>query len=371
MLLGKIGNIMLEFLENSYSGKRVFVTGHTGFKGSWMIKTLSLLGATVKGYALNPQNDNDLFNLINGNTISHSIIADIRDKERVSEEILAFQPDYLFHLAAQPLVRQSYEIPNETFEVNVIGTANVLDAIRKLDKSCSIVVITTDKVYQNNEWVYPYREDDKLGGHDPYSASKACAELLVESYRRSFFSTNNSTSSFIKGIGVARAGNVIGGGDWAKDRLLPDIIRSFGSKSKVVIRNPDAVRPWQHVLEPVIGYLIFGIFLKSDPNKYGKAYNFGPPSSDTFSVKGMLDLAIAHLGYGEYNIIPDKDFHEAKLLKLDVSKANDELNWFPKLDSAKAVEITIEWYKTYYDSIEIINDFTRKQIIDYITTDGK
>ena len=213
-------------LQRTYLGKKVFLTGHTGFKGAWLLKTLSLLGATVKGYALAPQTENDLYHLIDGDKLCESIIADVRDKQRLAQELISFEPDFVFHLAAQPLVRLSYQIPVETFEVNAIGTANLLDAVKSISKKCSAVLITTDKVYHNNEWEYPYRENDRLGGYDPYSASKACAELLIDSYRNSFFNTNDY-NKHLKGIAVARAGNVIGGGDWSKDRLVPDIVRSL------------------------------------------------------------------------------------------------------------------------------------------------
>ena len=215
---------MFNLLQEAYKGKKVFLTGHTGFKGAWLLKTLSLLGATVKGYSLAPQNENDLYYLIDGDKLCNSVIADLRDKRHLEQELISFQPDFVFHLAAQPLVRLSYKIPVETFEVNVIGTANLLDTLKLISKKCSVVLITTDKVYHNNEWEYSYRENDRLGGYDPYSASKACAELLIDSYRSSFFNMNEY-SKHLKGIAVARAGNVIGGGDWSKDRLIPDIVR--------------------------------------------------------------------------------------------------------------------------------------------------
>ena len=274
-------------LENTYKGKKIFLTGHTGFKGAWLLKTLSLLGAEIKGYALEPQTSNDLFYLLEGEKICDNVIADLRDKKKLESEIVAFQPDFVFHLAAQPLVRLSYQIPAETFEVNVLGTANVLDGVSLLQKKCSVILITTDKVYHNNEWEYPYRENDRLGGYDPYSASKACAELLIDSYRNSFFNSKEY-DNHLKGVAVARAGNVIGGGDWSKDRLIPDIVRSLMANNPVVIRNPNAVRPWQHVLEPVIGYLSLGMHLEKSPIGFAKAYNFGPEAEDALSVEEML-----------------------------------------------------------------------------------
>jgi len=353
---------LFQKLKQAYNGKKVFLTGHTGFKGSWMLKTLSLLGADVKGYALEPNTKDDLFHLINGNSICDSVIDDLRDKKRLEKEILDFQPDFIFHLAAQPLVRLSYDIPAETFEVNVIGTANVLDAVHLLEKKCDVVLITTDKVYHNNEWIYPYRENDRLGGYDPYSASKACAELVIDSYRNSFFN-NKTYSTHKKAIAVARAGNVIGGGDWSKDRLIPDIARAFGIDQPVVIRNPNSVRPWQHVLEPVIGYLLLGANLAEKPLDFNQAYNFGPHLSDALSVEEMLKLTIKSWGKGEYVVESDETQpHEAGLLKLDISKTISELKWQPKGNAEKAVSMSMDWYKTFFNDFNLISDFTSQQI---------
>ena len=352
-------------LENTYKGKKVFLTGHTGFKGSWMLKTLSLLGAEIKGYALEVQTPEDLFCLIDGENLCHSVIADLRDKKRLGSEIVAFQPDFIFHLAAQPLVRLSYEMPAETFEVNVIGTANVLDGVKLLQKKCSVVLITTDKVYHNNEWIYPYRENDRLGGYDPYSASKACAELLIDSYRNSFFNIRDY-EKHLKGIAVARAGNVIGGGDWSKDRLIPDIVRSLMINNPIVIRNPNAVRPWQHVLEPVVGYLSLGMLLENLPLNFSQAYNFGPQSEDALSVEEMVQLAIDSWGSGEYQIENESNQpHEAGLLKLDISKVKSELDWEPKMNAIETISFTIDWYKNFKSNTLKVNDFTTHQILSF------
>lgn len=349
-------------LENTYKGKKVFLTGHTGFKGSWLLKTLSLLGAEIKGYALEPQTPNDLFHLIEGDKLCESVIADLRDKKRLESEIVAFQPDFIFHLAAQPLVRLSYEIPGETFEVNVIGTANVLDGVKLLQKKCSVLLITTDKVYHNNEWIYPYRENDRLGGYDPYSASKACAELLIDSYRNSFFNIKDY-EKHLKGIAVARAGNVIGGGDWSKDRLIPDIVCSLIANKSVVIRNPNAVRPWQHVLEPVVGYLSLGMHLDTQPFVFGQAYNFGPQAEDALSVEEMVKASIESWGSGEYQIKQEANQpHEAGLLKLDISKVKLDLNWAPKMNANETVKFTLDWYRIYNLNKNSITDFTMNQI---------
>ncbi|RXM48194.1 CDP-glucose 4,6-dehydratase [Flavobacterium sp. YO12] len=352
-------------LENTYKGKKVFLTGHTGFKGAWMLKTLVMLGADVKGYSLEPKTRQDLFYLIDGNDLCNSVIADLRDKKRLETEILDFQPDYIFHLAAQPLVRLSYEIPSETFEVNVIGTANLLDAVKLLNIKCNIVLITTDKVYYNNEWLYPYRENDRLGGYDPYSASKACAELVIDSYRNSFFN-NKTYSSHKKALAVARAGNVIGGGDWSKDRLIPDIVRALSIDKPVNIRNPKSVRPWQHVLEPIAGYLLLGSNLNENPLIFNEAYNFGPQISDTLLVEEMLKLAIQSWGKGSFNVeIDENQHHEAGLLKLDISRAINELKWNPKMDAEEAVSLTMNWYKEYINNINNIKEITSNQILNF------
>ena len=357
--------VNFQLLESTYKGKKVFLTGHTGFKGAWMLKTLALLGAQIKGYALEPQTLNDLFYLIEGEKLCQSVIADLRDKKRLESEIVAFEPDFIFHLAAQPLVRLSYEIPAETFEVNAIGTANVLDSVRLLTKKCSVVLITTDKVYYNNEWEYPYRENDRLGGYDPYSASKACAELLIYSYRNSFFNSKDY-DRHLKGIAVARAGNVVGGGDWSRDRLIPDIVRSLIANKPIVIRNPNSVRPWQHVLEPVVGYLSLGMYLEKQPIYFSQAYNFGPESDDALPVEEMVKAVIESWGFGEYKIEQEANQpHEAGLLKLDISKVKSDLDWAPKMNADMTIKMTIDWYKSFLDnSIERI---TTKQILNFLS----
>jgi CDP-glucose 4,6-dehydratase len=349
-------------LKKIYSDKKVFLTGHTGFKGSWMLKTLHSLGAEVKGYALAPEKDEDLYNIINGDSLCDSVIADIRDKERLISEVSSFQPDFIFHLAAQPLVRLSYDIPSETFDVNAIGSAYLLDAVRVLRKKCSVVMITTDKVYQNNEWEYPYRENDRLGGYDPYSASKACAELIIDSYRNSFFNSSK-ISDHQKGIAVARAGNVIGGGDWSKDRLIPDIVRSLRKNQTIIIRNPKSVRPWQHVMEPVIGYLQLAQNLYLNPTGFSEAYNFGPNPEDDLTVEELVKLAIELWGSGSYKIEQFIDSpHEACLLKLDISKVKKVLNWKPILNAKSTIKLTLDWYENYYSKEYSINDLISKHI---------
>ena len=335
----------------TYRNKKIFVTGHTGFKGSWLIQILSKLGATIRGYSLEPDNEINLYKEINGDELCDSIINDLRDREALKRSVLEFQPDFIFHFAAQPLVRLSYEIPSQTFEVNAIGTANLLDSVKLLEKKCNIILITTDKVYHNNEWEYPYRENDRLGGYDPYSASKACCELVIDSYKNSFFHPINY-KKHQKAIAVGRAGNVIGGGDWSKDRLIPDIVKALNAKKEIVIRNPKSIRPWQHVIEPLFGYLELGVKLNSDPIKYAQAYNFGPNISDDLSVEEMVKRSIDNWGVGSYKAVLDtKNPHEAGLLKLDISKVVNELNWKPVFNSQTAIERTINWYKNYYNGI--------------------
>lgn len=329
---------------SQYSNKKVFITGHTGFKGAWLSAVLHSLGATVKGYALAPDYENGLFNVLDYSKIGTSVIADIRDKARLKKEISDFQPDFVFHLAAQPLVRRSYEIPAETFEINVAGTANLLEAVAAISKKCTVVVITTDKVYDNKEKNILYKETDVLGGYDPYSASKACTELVVSSFRNSFFNPAQY-SNHKKAIASARAGNVIGGGDWSKDRIVPDIVRALQQQQVIDVRNPNAVRPWQHVLEPVLGYLMLGASLDNDPAAFSKAYNFGPAADDHLTVKQLVEAAIKHWGSGNWKDISDPGQpHEAGLLMLDISLAKKELGWIPKLNGNQAIKWTIDWY---------------------------
>ena len=354
---------MKENLINYYNGKKVFVSGHTGFKGAWLLALLKQLGATVKGYALQPEHENDLYNILSTTLNAESTIADIRDTDTLKKEIHSFAPDYIFHLAAQPLVRRSYKIPAETFEVNAIGTANVLEAVKDLQNPCNVIIITTDKVYENKETGVLYKEDDPLGGYDPYSASKACAEIVVSSFRNSFFNTENY-QQHKKSIATARAGNVIGGGDNNDDRIVPDIVRALSQNKMIDVRNPNAVRPWQHVLEPLCGYLLLGACMNDAPQKFSTAFNFGPMPTDHLTVKELVETAIKIWGSGGWNDCSNPlQPHEAGLLKLDIKKAITQLYWQPKLDAANAIEWTIEWYKKL--SVERAA-FTFKQIDDYL-----
>ncbi|MEO9482442.1 MAG: CDP-glucose 4,6-dehydratase [Ekhidna sp.] len=336
----------IDLIQTTYSGKKVLVTGHTGFKGSWLITWLDMLGAEVMGYSLAPENDYDLYNQISSETKHQSIIADIRDKEQFEQAILNFNPDFIFHLAAQPLVRYSYEHPVETYETNVIGTANLLAGMRTLSKKCAAVLITTDKVYHNNEWDYPYRENDRLGGYDPYSSSKACCELLIDSFGKSYFNPSSYQEHKIS-LSTARAGNVIGGGDWAKDRIVPDIVRALEKSEAINVRNPLSVRPWQHVIEPLGAYMLLGAKSYND-HTMGGAWNFGPNTNDILTVGELANHAISIWGEGTITSPEVADGpHEAGLLMLDISKAYRKLNWEPKYTSAEAVAISINWYKNF------------------------
>jgi len=349
-------------LHSYYSGKKVFLTGHTGFKGSWMLAWLHELGAIVKGYSLNPEQDDCLFNSIKNKIPFENIIADIRDKDKLSQEILSFEPDFIFHLAAQPLVRKSYRIPSETFEVNIIGTSNLLEAVISLPKKCTVVVITTDKVYENKELDILYNENDTLGGYDPYSASKACTEIVVSSFRNSFFNTDK-IALHQKGVVSVRAGNVIGGGDFSEDRIIPDIVRSLKSNKAIEVRNPKSVRPWQHVLEPIGGYLLIGALMNENPLQFSGAYNFGPQPSDHLTVKEIVELSIQTWGEGNWVDKSDSNQpHEAGLLKLDIQKAKSKLDWEPRLKAEEAIKWTIDWYKQQ----STIKEFTFLQINNYM-----
>jgi len=328
-----------------WHGRRVLMTGHTGFKGSWLSLWLEHLGADVCGVALPPPTVPSMFNEANIAQGMRSEIADIRDLERLKAIVKEYKPEVVFHLAAQPLVRDSYKDPVGTYTTNVIGTVNVLESVRECDSVRAVVVITTDKCYENEEWVWPYRETDRLGGYDPYSNSKACAELVVSAYRNSFFPPAHYDQHRVA-IASARAGNVIGGGDWAKDRLVPDIMRAFAAKEVLKVRNPDAIRPWQHVLEPLLGYLKLAEKLCETGVQYGGAWNFGPGYSDAKPVEWIVRQLAADWGENARWQVDDQPHpHEAKMLKLDWSKASDALDWRPTMPLKQALQFTSAWYR--------------------------
>ncbi|WP_191337976.1 CDP-glucose 4,6-dehydratase [Helicobacter pullorum] len=339
-----------------YKGKRIFLTGHTGFKGSWLNLWLKSLGAEVYGYALAPNTNPSHFELLGGNKEFRGVFADIRDRENLKQSLRSFNPDIIFHLAAQPLVRESYKNPVATFESNVIGTLNILDCARELESLKAIVVITTDKVYENKEWIWGYRENDALGGYDPYSASKACAEIVTDSMRNSFFNINEFGKSHQVLIATARAGNVIGGGDWSEDRLIPDIIKAVCANKSVKIRNPKSTRPWQHVLEPLRGYLMLGEKLLEGKKEFATAFNFGPNLQDNLRVEEILKITKNLWDKVDYVLECDSNApHEAGLLMLDVAKAQKLLNWEPVMNSLESIKYTISWYREIYENRQIVS----------------
>jgi CDP-glucose 4,6-dehydratase len=327
-----------------WKDKRVFLTGHTGFKGSWLSLWLVSLGAKVKGYALNPPTSPSLFNEAKIDLILKSHIADIRDQDTLYESMTSFNPDILIHMAAQPLVKYSYDKPIETYEVNVVGTAKVLEVARNCLSLRAIINVTTDKCYENDKRIEGYKESDPMGGYDPYSASKGCAELVTSSYRRSFFQDKNV------GLASVRAGNVIGGGDWANNRLIPDILKSFENKRPVIIRNPKATRPWQHVLEPLSGYLILAQKLYMDQKKYAEGWNFGPNDKDVKPVDWILKKMTSHWTNSKWETDKNSNLHEAEFLKLDISKAKIKLGWTPVWELSYTLEKIITWHRAWLDN---------------------
>lgn len=354
---------MTKELRNFYKDKKVIVTGHTGFKGSWLCLCLKMLGAKVHGYSLSPVNiRGNLFELLElEKEIDGSVFGDVRDFNKLRDFIKNTQADIIIHMAAQPLVRKSYNDPIETYCVNMMGTVNLFEAIKQESQNTKAIInVTTDKCYENKEWLYPYRESDRLGGHDPYSASKACAELITSSYRKSFFEEMNIN------LASARAGNVIGGGDFAEDRIIPDIIEAISKKEKIILRNPNAIRPWQHVLDALFGYLILGMKLFEDGSKYSTAYNFAPNNNEAITVEEVTKLFISSLEEEDCKItIKNSNIHEATFLKLDNSKAKSELGWNPLFITSLSINYTAEWFKNYLDKNTNIKAFTNKQIKEY------
>jgi len=348
-----------------WKDKNVFLTGHTGFKGGWLVLWLNSLKANVTGYALQPIKKPNLFEAANIENQVNSIIGDIRDFEKLKTTLSNVQPHIIFHLAAQPLVRASYDSPLETYSTNVMGTAHILEAARQCESVCAIVIITSDKCYENREWVWGYRENDPMGGYDPYSSSKGCAELVTQAYQYSYF---NASSKKI-GLASARAGNVIGGGDWAEDRLIPDFIRAATAKQAIILRNPLATRPWQHVLESLYGYLQLAEKLWEQPEKYSGAWNFGPEENDVRSVQWIVEHMVQlWKGAKPWKMDKNAQLHEAQLLKLDCSKARAHLGWKPKWNLEQALENTLIWHQAFIKNEKSAHSLCLNQIQKYSNT---
>lgn len=351
----------LESMVNTWQGRRVFLTGHTGFKGSWLALWLSRLGAKVRGYSLDPSTEPNMFQLADVGKVLEDVRGDIRDCVKLEAAVSDFAPEIVFHLAAQPLVRRSYADPVGTYATNVMGTVHLLEAVRKTTSVRAVVCVTTDKCYENREWVWPYREKDSLGGHDPYSSSKACAEVVSAAYRSSFFATQTSPAHHVA-LATARAGNVIGGGDWSEDRLIPDLIRGFCAGEPVLIRCPRAIRPWQHVLEPLRGYIMLAERLLTQDGRHESAYNFGPAEGDTWPVERIANKLVDLWGKGaRWKRDAGPGVHEAHFLRLDASKARAELGWEPRLKIETALEWTVAWYQVWKHGRDMA-EFTGKQI---------
>ena len=340
---------MIDIFNQFYKGKRVLVTGHTGFKGSWLSIWLHEMGAEVVGIGLDPYSKKDNFVLSGiGKKIKADIRADVRDGQKMKDIFAEYQPEIVFHLAAQPLVRLSYEIPVETYETNVMGSINIMEAARLTESVKVVVMITTDKCYENKEQIWGYRESEPMGGYDPYSSSKGAAEIAISSWRRSFFNPADYGNKHHVSIASARAGNVVGGGDWAKDRIVPDCIRALEAGIPIQIRSPKAIRPWQHVLEPLSGYLLLASKMWVDPTKYCEGWNFGPRTESITPVWDVATKIIYYYGKGELKDISNPHaLHEANLLMLDISKAKFLLGWEPRLDISQCVALTTDWYKSY------------------------
>lgn len=354
---------MLDF--SMYKGKRVLVTGHTGFKGSWLVLILRMLGAKVIGYSLPLETTPDMFTVLGLEKEITHIIGDIRDLEHFMRVCKEETPEIVFHCAAQPLVRLSYQEPVSTYATNIMGTVHVLETIRHTKSIRSAVIVTSDKCYKNKEMVYGYREIDPMGGDDPYSSSKGCAELVTHAYQHSFFLPSKHGVHHTVGVASVRAGNVIGGGDWSLDRLVPDCIRALIHEQPIVLRNPRATRPWQHVLEPLFGYLFLGSLLYENAQKYSSAWNFGPTTDANISVQEVVEYVIRFWGKGSYTFDLDKHVHEAQLLKLDISKTQQQLGWHPCFSIQQSLEATVQWYQTFYNKKENIRAFSEEQINTY------
>ncbi|MFW5879597.1 MAG: CDP-glucose 4,6-dehydratase [bacterium] len=355
--------------EMFWRGKKVLVTGHTGFKGSWLSIWLNEMGAEVIGYSLDPYSERDNFVLSNLSEKIIDIRGDVRDFEKLQGVFRKYKPEIVFHLAAQPLVRLSYEIPVETYQVNVMGSIHVMECVRASSFCHSAIIITTDKCYENREQVWGYRESEAMGGFDPYSSSKGATEIAISSWRRSFFNSKDFHSHG-KVLASVRAGNVIGGGDWAQDRIIPDCIRALEKNKTIEIRSPQSTRPWEHVLEPLSGYLLLAEKMQVNPKKYGSGWNFGPTLSSILPVWEIAEKVVEFYGRGKLKDVSDQvAVHEAKLLSLDISKAKFELGWMPTLNIDETIKMTIEWYKQYLS--EDVYRICREQIAKFMNKDKK
>jgi len=349
----------------TWRGRRVFLTGHTGFKGSWLALWLSSLGAKIRGYALDPSTEPNMFTLACVGSVIEDVRGDVRDYAELQASITDFAPEVVFHLAAQPIVRRSYADPLGTYGTNVMGTVHVLEAIRQTPSVRAVVCVTTDKCYQNQEWIWPYRETDPLGGYDPYASSKACAEIVSAAYRSSFFPPDQLHEQHGVALATVRAGNVIGGGDWSEDRLIPDMVRGFVSGQPVLIRRPNAIRPWQHVLEPVHGYLMLAQELLVQNARFASSYNFGPNEDDVWPVERIATKLVHMWGSGAswiHDSVPS--VHEDHVLRLDSSRARAELGWKPRLRIEGALAWTMTWYRAWNQG-DNMAEFTGKQILEY------
>ena len=343
-----------------WKNKKVFITGHTGFKGGWMSLWLNKLEAKVKGYALDPQSDLSLFSLAKISDNLESQIGNIQDLALLKQSLKNFEPEIVIHMAAQPLVRSSYNDPVETYATNVMGTLNLFEAVRECESVKAVVNVTTDKCYENNEWLWGYRENEPMGGRDPYSNSKGCSELITTAYRQSFFNSDSTVS-----IASARAGNVIGGGDWAEDRLVPDALRAFNSGKPLAIRNPLAIRPWQHVLEPISGYLALAEKLYLEKDEFAEAWNFGPSEDDSWPVGEVVDFLVTEWpSYASWELEKGSQPHEAQLLKLDISKAKSRLNWRPLWNLEQTLKSIIDWNSAHMNN-KNMQEVTLDQINNY------
>ncbi len=360
--MGCLGEkINMSDLEIFFKGKKVLVTGHTGFKGAWITKILTMWGADVSAISLEPYTTPSLFEVLNLSKHIKHYIVDICNYEKVKEIFSKDQPEIVIHLAAQAIVKISYDDPLRTYYVNAIGSANILQAINTTPSVKSAVMITSDKAYENKEWVYPYRETDRLGGRDPYSASKAAADIINQSFIASFLNKKDSAL-----VAIARAGNVIGGGDWSPNRIIPDVVRAIYEENKAVVtRNPQAIRPWQFVLEPLSGYLLLAKLLYEGNKAFVTTWNFGPNDENFVPVIELIKRGIDILKKGSYEVDENSSFHESNFLKLDISKAKTELNWHPRLGIKETLEYTYDWYKNYYEKKESPIKYTEKQIIDF------